>query len=68
MTANISLIDAHWFFLVAVDFYDEKSKNKNSVEESIRFYLFDSMHNQKDVIMKHKNWITVQCSITFTSL
>ena len=54
ITANISLLDAHWFFLVGVDFYDERSKNNNSVKESIRFYLFDSMHHQKDVIMKHK--------------
>ena len=71
ITANISLMDAHWVFLVGVDFYDETLKNNNSIDESIRFYLFDSMHYQKDAIKKHeldKNEIFDNFYISLTRL
>ena len=53
ITANISLIDAHCFFLVGVDFYDERSKNKNSVKESIRFYLL--INGRCDILGKNNS-------------
>ena len=68
ITANISVLNGHWFFLVGVDFYDESVKNTNSTDESIRFYLFDSLRYPKDAITKYNLDINVAMDMFYISL
>ena len=54
ITANISLLDHHWVFMVGIDFYDRNSKNGITNTGNIGIYLFDSLVTLDDNISTYK--------------